>query len=805
MKLTTILAAYILLMLSGCSTSEQQPNGNYYQDINTLTSIAGKPQYLASPFVTAGDRVYIIGHQDGSFPELGWHIEGEMGGVWDHPIKLMDGFAAQLRVGESTLCLNEADAFTNYPLANCHHFSWAQENIEVERIQFIPDGLEGAIVEFRIMNKAEESKTVSFAFTGMIDLRPTWLGERTNMLDAEDEIAFDKKSSAIIAKDRNNPWYTMFGSTFIGDFSTSENSCVNTQRKGLGKNGTLSYSLAIEANSEVTIPVFMAGSYASEEKLRLTYETLKSQGREKLLQKIARYKNITRTAQLTIPDKDIEQMYDWLKYNTDWLIREVPEIGTGISAGLPDYPWWFGGDAVYTLQGVLATGSHEIAKKTILLLHTISQNTNNNGRIIHEVSTNGAVYNPGNVNETAQFVTLVYHYYQWTGDKELVVKLFPDIKKSLKWLLEERDPDGNHYPNGSGMMEIPGLESELEMIDVAAYTQQALASAAALASALDDPDTAAEYQTLADELKASINTEWWNPKENSFGDFRGTMEEAIPILKAALVRSDTLGKSWAVAQLKATEKQLQKIGSHRSTPHVIYHNWVVNTPLETGIADPDKAKAALKTAKTYENPYGVFVTGIDRTTEPDSVVLKSRKKTFSYTGAVMTLPTGVQAVAAAKYGTADDALEYISKLHQSFSYALPGSMYEVSPDFGMMTQAWNIYGVAVPIINYFFGIQPSAYTKSVSISPNLPSHWKEVSIKNVRIGDNALSLTIMQKNDHLEYHIAQTQADWQVLFHVNRTAEKLIVNGNEIDVMSIADQPLKLSGNKMEVAIYGIP
>ncbi len=100
-------------------------------------------------------------------------------------------------------------------------------------------------------------------------------------------------------------------------------------------------------------------------------------------------------------------MFEWLKYNTDWLIRNVPEQGRGLSAGLPDYPWWFGADASYALQGVLATGDHELAKSTILLLHKISQRENGNGRIIHEVSTNGSVYNPGNVNETAQFISLL--------------------------------------------------------------------------------------------------------------------------------------------------------------------------------------------------------------------------------------------------------------------------------------------------------------------------------------------------------------------------------------------------------------
>jgi glycogen debranching enzyme len=801
MKVITSLAVIVLLLYTGCST-DNQTETPYYPEIIKLDAIEGKVQYLASAFVTAGDRVYIIGHQDGSFPDLGWHIDGEMGGVWDHPIKLMDGFAAQLTVQNSkkSFCLDKAEKFINYPMANQHHFAWPLENLEVDRVQFIPDGVEGAIVEFRIINKGTEDKAITFSFTGMSDLRPTWLGERTNMIDASDEISFDEKLSSVIAKDKNNPWFVMFGSTLKANFVETENEC-KSERKGLGKNATLSYSLTISANSEMTIPVFIAGSYKTEEALRANYETLRKSGGEKLRQKIERYNNITNTSQINIPDRNIGQMYEWIKYNTDWMKRSVPEIGIGLCAGLPDYPWWFGADATYSLQGVLATGDHELAKNTILLLHKISQETNSNGRIVHEVSTNGSVYNKGNVNETAQFITLLNTYYEWTGDKELVTKLFPDLKKGMKWLLEERDQDGNHFPNGSGMMEIPGLESELEMIDVAVYTQQALASGAALARALGERSTATEYQTLADELKIRINNEWWNPTENSFGDFRGTTEEAMPILEAALVRSDTLDKSWAVAELKETQKQMKKYKSDKRSPHVIYHNWVVNTPLETGIADPEKALAALKKAKTYENPFGVFVTGIDRTNEPDSVVLKSRKKTFSYTGAVMTLPTGLLAVAAARYGRPEEAMEYISKLNQSFSYALPGSMYEVSPDFGMITQAWNIYGVAVPIISYLFGIQPRAYEKSVSISPSLPKHWKDVSIKNVKVGDNALSLTITQKNDHKEYHIQQTHADWNVLVNV-KNVKKLLVNGVETDLKSLSHNAIRLSGKDNVLLVY---
>lgn len=262
------------------------------------------------------------------------------------------------------------------------------------------------------------------------------------------------------------------------------------------------------------------------------------------------------------------------------------------------------------------------------------------------------------------------------------------------------------------------------------------------------------------------------------------------------MRHDTL----PVAELKATERELRRAPSHKKTPHVVYHNWVVNTPLETGIADGDKARHALETMKKYQNPFGVFVTGIDRTEEADSVVLKSRRKIFSYTGAVMTLPTGVAAVSAARYGYSGESLQYIKKLRNSFSYALPGSMYEVSRGFGMVTQAWNIYGVAVPIVNYFFGIQPQAFNKTVVISPSMPSAWNEASIHDVVVGDNRLSFSIKTYHDHQELHITQTAPRWTIQLDTQK-AQRIKVNGKEIQ-LSKDQRKLDLTDQDMVVQMY---
>ena len=154
-----------------------------------------------------------------------------------------------------------------------------------------------------------------------------------------------------------------------------------------------------------------------------------------------------------------------MKYNSDWLIRSVPEIGTGIAAGIPDYPWWFGVDSEYALKGFMAIGRQDVVLETIALIDSISNAVNGNGRIVHEVSTNGVVFNPGNINETPQFASLIWEVYKWNGNKAFLNKYFPTVEKGLKWLMEENDQDENLFPEGFGMMEIHGLDSE--MIDVA--------------------------------------------------------------------------------------------------------------------------------------------------------------------------------------------------------------------------------------------------------------------------------------------------------------------------------------------------
>ena len=759
--LSVLISAFLLIQCQNGS-APINTNTSLFELIQDSPHIAGKAEYLNSPYVTAGDRLYMVGHQDGQFPDLGWHVEGEMGGIWDHPIKLMDGFMLSINKGNESFCLQKADTFINYPYANVHKYIQAVPDFQITRTQFVPDAKEGLIIEYIFKNKSTDNQLLTLNFQAMVDLRPVWLGERTNMTDGKDQISWDESQKCLVAKDSLQEWYTAWKADIPAKNHKTNNNTCSFKRKGLGAQAELSYEINIPSKEQFVIKFFIAGSYQSKEMVFNSLSELAQNAQKLLISKKRRYEEIAQIAQIKIPDAQIQQAYEWIKYNTDWLIRDVPETGRAISAGIPDYPWWFGCDSEYTLPGILATGRKDIVYSTMELLKNLSDQTNKNGRVIHEASTNGVVFNPGNINETPQFASLVWSVYQWTGDQELLNTYYPFIKQGLTWLLEENDKDQNLYPDGAGMMEIHGLDSE--MIDVATYTQKAFADAAQMAKIMGDEQQASDYQHIADKLKEKINTDFWVEEFNSYADFIGTTAQANELIEAAIIRADTLKKPWAVEELENTQAKIVSYLPNQKQGFVLYHNWVVNTPMETGIAPPEKADAALKTGSKFVNPFGLFVTGLDRdeTAGQDDGSFAKDKKIFSYVGAVMTLPTGVQAIAENNYGNPDQALSYLQRMTKSFNYALPGSMYEVSPDFGMIVQAWNTYALATPIVQQFFGIQPKAYQKSIHIQPLMPTSWDEASITKLPVGVNSISMKYAIHDKITKIHVTQQLEDWKI-------------------------------------------
>jgi hypothetical protein len=202
--------------------------------------------------------------------------------------------------------------------------------------------------------------------------------------------------------------------------------------------------------------------------------------------------------------------------------------------------------------------------------------------------------------------------------------------------------------------------------------------------------------------------------------------------------------------------------------------------LEEGMADKSKALEALKHIDFFTNKYGMYISGIER---PDNIRIDEgafkHDKQFNYNRAVMPVATANLAIAACRYGKPDAALHYIHTILNSFSFATPGTLYEVSPDYGMFVQAWNIRGLNIPLIQYFFGIDPMAYKKEITLRPNFPTTWGNASIKNVIIGDNLLSYSYRKLPGTVEYIVKVTQPQWTVKLLI-APFKKVLLNGKSV-------------------------
>jgi hypothetical protein len=750
-----------------------------------LAGISNRGQNKGEPYATAGDRTYLIGTQDGNFPDMGQHVTGEMGGLWLHPLKLIDGFWATVTdiATNQEIVLSESTEFVNYPYGNRFRYGPVLDSLEIERFQFSPDGQEGLIVQYNFKNAGARKKRLHFHFSVKTDLSPVWFSDRLGIKDTQDTVAWRATDNLFIARDSDNTWFSVWGATHSADVQPIATPRP-IQTSGMGVTAASRYGLSVDPKSISTLTFVIAGSATDKDAAVNTYKYLAKNHARLLDEKKEHYASIIERARVTIPDQRWQEAFNWVKVNTEWLVREVPGIGRGLGGGLMEYPWWFGTET-YSLQALMATGDFDLAMQTLRFLKNHSMKANGNGRIVHEVTTNGAVSNPGNTQETAQFILTVGKLLEWTGDLEFAKEMYPAMKLGLDWLLTDMDQNKNLFPEGYGIMEVYGLNAEL--IDVAVYTQQALRATAHIAGILNQPDVAERYHRLASQLEMKINESFWADEEGSYSDFYGSKAQAISAAEGAIRQIGLKGENKLTPRdkdlIRYYEQLKQKFSAmpDRSRGWITNKNWVITTPMETGIAPRARAIRLLdKIRNENVGEYGPFLSAVERQ-------------------AMMTISTGVQAVSEANYGRTDEALWYVDKIVQTFNRTLPGSIAEMMPDYGCFTIAWTSYGIVLPLVQHVFGVQPDAMNKTVVFDPHMPTGWEDMSIENLPIGTNTVSFSRAKTDRGIEYRVEAKDNGWDfVLKGKELPGAKYYLNGRPV---SFTTSGIRMTGRKNHVLV----
>ena len=758
-----------------------QTNFHLYEASSGLPHIYGEPKNADYLYVTAGNSLYCIGNQAGEFPEVGFHIPGQMGGIWQQPLKLLDGFSLSVKNSENGLLYSSVcDSFITYSFATKFHFSVPGHSISITQTQFVPDNLPVLVVEYQVQNTSEQDQDLALELNTYINLMPVWLGERIGMMDHSDTLALiDTDHSVMYYRDQVNSWYAGIGFENNG---VQLRELQKTPFKDKGITGVSLLQCHIPAGKSFEFRFYVSGSLSGTGEIEKNISVARSQLSQLFNDKKKRYHSIEETAEIAVPDKLLETAYAWGKYNTDWLLRDVPAMGEGLSAGLPDYPWFFSNDQAATFMALTGIVQPDLFYKSFSMLKRISDSVNNNsGRIIHEVSSNGVVYDKGRMEESQLHIIAAWQIFKWTGNIPFLKENYDFAKKTWNWSQQHLDQNG--YIVGSGGTEIEGLDDV--MLDVQLNNYRFMLVLSQMAAIFNEKDQAEMFRRKAEKRKLQINRDWWIESENRYADFITTKEKALGIINDALAKRCSKGRNeWALGKLTRLRAAVAG-NTYPGNAYVVYYNPSGLQPMEDGLADSARSMKMLKNASFFTNKFGIYITGIDRPDDVKADERNFRKDTsFSYSRAVMPAATAGLALAAARLGMPDTALMFIHKTLNSFSYATPGTTYEISPDYGMFVQAWNISGVNIPLIQSFFGVEPDAYRKEIAIHLQMPTNWENASLKNLLIGSTRLTMEYKKKDNRISCVINCSEPGWKIHFIPDAKATKILVNqmpkrGNE--------------------------
>ncbi len=668
---------------------------------------------LARPYIVAGRHAYLIGRQDGSFPDMGWHEKGEMGGLWVHPIKLLDGF--WLRVGNTWL--SRARRFRVGAYWVEHEYD--VDGLTVVRHEFVPDSEPALVVRYSFT--ASTDNVMPVRFLARADFHDVW--PATDREHGADQASYLADLDAWSCRTETGDWHVVLGtgSRKPAGHSAGRDLWGPETTGGRGMSVALDYELQVTAGETAVLDVVIAGSDRGFSPVLSSYQrvvtglpALRRARDERCRQMLAR-------SSLEIPDPSVMRAWNWVKCNYDWLVREVQPWGSGLGAGVADYPWWFGCDNGYALRGCLALGQHEIAIDTLDLLRRVSTTANgDSGRVIHEANTRGTATDLGRTEETPHFIRAVWDTFLWTGDLSFLKRNYDFCKAGLlEWTLGEQCRDGDVLPYGYGIMEMLGLN--LQCVDTASLTAEALERLAGMAAVLGDGEVANRCHGLAATVRRSLEDAFWMESEGLYGDMVATPAEMAPRLRVWMGESKEHPEVF-----QAFRRLLAKAESdpeqERKRPWLL-KNWSVLCPLEAGLTPSHRALRTLERAEgpEFTGPWGVYINGLEHRH-------------------MMSIGTGVLAVAEVLYGRPEQSLAYIRLLTDTLEMQMPGAISEMSPDWGCFVQAWSGYGVAWPVVAGIFGVQPDAFHRRIELAPSFPESWKSAQLLGLRVGSNSLDL-----------------------------------------------------------------
>jgi hypothetical protein len=709
-------------------------------------------------YALCGTRLYGVETLAGTFPDVGWHQPGEMGGIWSPPIKLLDGYWLGLRPpGGEPIWLTQPQTWRLGPDGAEFQYSVPALGVRVVRQAWIVPDQPVLVIDVTITG--DTGGEIECGLVLRSDLHGPWLSESVGWAESQDTAIYhDHMRAAIITTPANRGWMVCAGAEEAPRWHTIDPRVYGPERPdGQGCGVALWYPRDLAGEQPARIRFVIAGSSGAEEPAtslfaRMLAAPAQPQHAEPVLDQAhqraaARFREPFERCVLQSPDAVLDKAFGWAKANTAWLQTTVPGMGSAPMGGLPDFPWWFGCDIAYGVLPMLAAGQTQAAADALRTLASLSKRLCPLGKVAHEIVPNGVVTESGNLVEAPLFARALYHTYRWTGDRALLDELFPfALDCVLGWALGVCRQVGEEVPQGRSMAETPDMHGGVQVLDAAAYLAEALDMLADLAVELGWAHLPDSLRTRAARIREHVQREWWLHDEGLFGDMRASRAELAALLARLLALPDP--DEWTVRSIQRLQHALAT--DRAAAPDDVRRPWlfyyyVQALAAEAGLPTREQAERLLSRMETQEwsEEFGVVLNAFN-----------DRR--------IMSLPTGALACAEARYGRPDAALDHIHRICATLGRATPGTIAEFSPDAGCFLQLWSGYGIIWPVVSFIFGLRPDVARRRLICVPHVPQRWLEAKLHAIALGTNLVNVAVATEHGTQRVTIESAAPDWDV-------------------------------------------
>ena len=492
-----------------------------------------------------------------------------------------------------------------------------------------------------------------------------------------------------------------------------------------------SFLLGPVSKGKETRIVGIAGSVSGPEEAENNYRKLIEHYPDLLRDSADYYRQyLERTVELSLPDTQLQQAYDWSRISTIQGLVTNPYMGTGLVAGYrtsadsqrPGFAWFFGRDSFWTELALDAEGDFVTTRTA---LEFISKYQRNDGKIPHEIAQGASFvdwfkafpYGYASADATPLYIIVINDYVNHSGDIAFAHDHWDRVWKAYQFLRSTYNAQGlpQNFMFGHGWIEggpLLPVETELYQSGLGAEALRALSN---LAHLTGKEDVSKQLLQEFTQHQALINQAFWSQEKKLF--------------------------SFA----------LDRNGKQVEIPSVL-----TTVPMWFGLLQESKSEATLN-----------LLADLDQQSDWGMRIISDRDPHYDpggyHYGSVWPLFTGWASVGEYRYHRDHSAY---SNLRANALLALNGSLGHVtevlSGDYfeSLSTasphQIWSAAMVISPVLRGMMGLETNTFENKLTFAPHVPYDWTSLEIKNVHTGTCVLDLSYRRMPDSLELEVKRS-------------------------------------------------